>query len=93
MVTFSKEELRNVAKLAALQLDEQELNLLAEQLQTIIQYTEQLQEVTSNLEAPSVRNRNIFRADEIKQSDTESLLSQAPQREGTYFVVPKILGE
>lgn len=93
MVTFSKEELRNVAKLAALQLDEQELNLLAEQLQTIIQYTEQLQEVTSNLEAPSVRNRNVFRADEIKQCDTESLLSQAPQREGTYFVVPKILGE
>ena len=37
---------------------------------------------------------NAFRADEVTASlDREEVLEQAPQREGEYFKVPRILGD
>jgi len=49
---------------------------------------------TSNVEPFSHANHstNAFRADKVtNQPDTEALLANAPDRDGTFFKVPKII--
>jgi Asp-tRNA(Asn)/Glu-tRNA(Gln) amidotransferase C subunit len=43
------------------------------------------------VQEPPVKNVNVFREDVIVQTDPEPILAQAPEREGNYFVVPRIL--
>jgi len=91
MADFNKEELLKIAQLAALNLNEQEVNLFGKQIATIIDYVDQIQEVKITTKAETVRNSNIFRDDEIKACNTEEILAQAPKRANRFFVVPKIL--
>ena len=91
MVNFGKEELLKLAHLSSLHLDEKEVTLFTEQLKTILDYIDVLQQVKTTEEAECVRNRNVFREDTIKQTNSEKILAQAPQKKETYFSVPKIL--
>ncbi|MFA5424155.1 MAG: Asp-tRNA(Asn)/Glu-tRNA(Gln) amidotransferase subunit GatC [Phycisphaerae bacterium] len=94
---ISKAEVRKVAKLARLQPSEAEVEEFTEQLAAILQYVEKMNELdTQNVEplAHCLVVHNVFREDEIKESlGTEKTLANAPQREGEFFRVPKILDE
>ncbi|MFH0897991.1 MAG: Asp-tRNA(Asn)/Glu-tRNA(Gln) amidotransferase subunit GatC [bacterium] len=91
MVKFDKEELLNIAKLSALELDAQEIELFEDQIAKILNFAEQLQQVDATAEANPIQNTNILREDKVQQSDAGTILAQAPQQEIGYFVVPKIL--
>lgn len=91
MTQFTKEDLLGIAKLSALELNDAEIELLTKQVGSIIAYVDQLQEVDTTLAADAVRNQNVFREDVVLPSNADAVLSQAPQREDRYFVVPKIL--
>ena len=97
MTKITKEEVRKVAELARLELNESEINNHAEQLEKILEYIKQLEEIDTN-DVPcttrAIEVINVFRKDKKQNSDfTEELLDLAPSREDEYFKVTKILSE
>ena len=91
------EQVRKVASLARLALNEQELTACGEQLTVILDYVSLLNEVDTTDVAPMphpIPAENIFRADEQKASlPRAAALSNAPKTDGQFFLVPKILEE
>ena len=97
MTKITKEEVRKVAELARLELNENEINNHAEQLEKILEYIKQLEEIDTN-EVPcttrAIEVVNVFRKDKKQNfACKEELLDLAPSREDEYFKVPKILNE
>ena len=97
MTKITKEEVRKVAELARLELNENEINNHAEQLEKILGYIKQLEKIdTDNIPCTTraIEVINVFRKDEKNNSDcTEELLELGPSREDKYFKVPKIINE
>jgi aspartyl-tRNA(Asn)/glutamyl-tRNA(Gln) amidotransferase subunit C len=94
---IDKAQVRKVAKLARLELAENEIEEFTVQLSAILEYVEKMNELdTANVEplAHCLPISNVFREDSIKASlGTEKTLANAPQRDGEFFKVPKILDE
>ena len=95
MTKITKEEVKKVAHLARLELNENEINNHAEQLEKILEYIKQLEKIDT-LDVPSTTRAieviNVFRKDEKKNYDSpEELLDLGPSKEDKYFKVPKIL--
>ncbi len=94
-MSITKEDVIKVANLARLDLSEAEQGEFAPQLNAILDYFEQLQELDTENVEPTTRAidvQNITRKDEqTTYPDRESLLDSAPQREDDFFRVPKIL--
>ncbi len=86
---------RKVAKLSRLELSAEEVEEFTRQLSAILNYMEKLNELdTAGVEplAHCLPIRNVFREDRVKESlGTETTLANAPQRDGEFFKVPKIL--
>ena len=97
MTKITKEEVKKVAHLARLELNENEINNHAEQLEKILEYIKQLEVIdTDNVPCTTraIEVTNVFRKDEKKNSDcNEELLELGPSREDKYFKVPKIINE
>ena len=97
MTKITKDEVKKVAFLARLELNENEINNHAEQLEKILEYIKQLEKIDTK-DVPSTTRAieviNVFRKDENKKFDsTEELLELGPSREDKYFKVPKIINE
>ena len=95
MTKITKEEVKKVAHLAWLELNENEINNHAEQLEKILEYIKQLEKINTN-DVPcttrAIEVINVFRKDEKKKYDcTEEILELGPSKEDKYFKVPKIL--
>ena len=90
-------EVRKVALLARLTLNEQELAACGEQLTVILDYVSLLNEVDTTDVAPMphpIAAENVFRADEKNASlPREAALANAPKTDGQIFLVPRILEE
>ena len=89
--------IQHTAKLAKLHLSEEEISTFAVQLQDIIEYVNQLNEVnTSQIEPAShaLPIWNVFRDDVTAPSlPLDHVLQNAPDREDPFFKVPQILTE
>ena len=97
MTKITKEEVKKVAHLARLELNENEINNHAEQLEKILDYIRQLEKIDTE-DVPcttrAIEVTNVFRKDENKNSEcTEEILELGPSREDKYFKVPKIINE
>jgi len=97
MKKITKDEVTKVAHLARLELNEDEINNHAEQLEKILEYIKQLEKIDTD-DVPcttrAIEVINVFRKDQQKDSDcTEELLKLGPSRENKYFKVPKIITE
>ncbi|PIR92741.1 Asp-tRNA(Asn)/Glu-tRNA(Gln) amidotransferase GatCAB subunit C [Candidatus Falkowbacteria bacterium CG10_big_fil_rev_8_21_14_0_10_44_15] len=94
---LSKQEIQHIADLARLELTDEELEKYGSQLSDVLNYIDQLKEVdTSNIEptAQVTGMENIMRADEAENwplDETEAALGQAPEREGKYVKVRRVL--
>ncbi len=97
MTKITKEEVKKVARLARLELNENEINKHAEQLEKILDYIKQLEKIdTDNVPCTTraIEVINVLRKDEKKNSDcSKELLELGPSREDKYFKVPKIINE
>lgn len=86
---------RHVAKLARLELTDEEFAHYGRQLQVILEYVDQLKEVDVEGIEPLAHAGdfvNVFRADEARPSlPKEDALRNAPEREGDFFVVPRVI--
>ena len=90
-------QVRKTAKLARLELSDAEVKEFAGQLSAILDYVERMNQLdTKDVEplAHCLPISNVLREDIVKESlGTEKTLANAPQRDGAFFKVPKILEE
>ncbi len=90
-----KKEVEYVAMLARIELNEEEKEIFSDQMSTILDFFDRLNEVNTEDIPPTSHVLNVvnaFRADEVRPSlDVEEGLRSAPDREGRFFRVPKIL--
>jgi aspartyl-tRNA synthetase len=92
---ISISRVRHIAKLARLKMSESEADTFQNDLNSILDYVETLRQIdTQNVRPMShvLKLSNVWREDKPgtpRRSD--ALLSNAPQREGDYFKVPKII--
>ena len=95
-IQISIEDVRKVATLARLSLDDARLEKLAGQLGSILEYVDQIGQVdVTGIEpmAHALPVHNVFRADVIEPSlPLEKVLMNAPETDGPFFKVPKVLG-
>jgi len=92
---ITKEEVKQVATLARLELSPEEEDLLTHQLDKIFQYMEKLDQLDTTTVEPLTQIgeiTNAFREDRVvNRPATDSLLSNAPAREQNFIKVPKII--
>jgi len=90
-----KMDIEKVARLARLDLSEQERETLGNQLEQILTYMEQLNRLdTTGIEPTShaIPVYNAFREDETKPSfPREEILGLGPEEEEGHFRVPRII--
>lgn len=95
MSQIDREQVEKVAKLARLDLSDQELTEFTGQLSSILEYIEKLNELdTDNVEplAHCLPVHNIFREDVIIPSlDVDAAMKNAPASFENQFKVPKVL--
>ena len=87
-------DVEHVAKLARLELTEDEKELYTKQLGDVLKYVDQMNEVdTSNVKpmCQVIDFVNVMREDEvIHDISREDLMANAPYEENGFFKVPKI---
>ena len=97
MPEISRDEVRHLADLARIDLDDAELDHLAPQLAVILESIASISEVTASDIPPTSHAlplTNVFRDDVVRPSLTaEQALSGAPEQEQQRFSVPRILDE
>lgn len=97
IMKVSPEEVRHIAKLARLELTDAEVETFSHQLGDILTYMDKLNEVdTTDVEPLShVHDMvNRLREDKAKPSlPREEALKNAPESDGTFFKVPRVIKE
>ena len=97
MSRISADDVRKVAKLARLDLPEEKIATYTTQLESILGYVSQLESINTEGVPETTRAvevTNVTREDKVTQTPVrDEILNQAPQREGDFFRVPKILAE
>lgn len=92
---ISPEEVARVAKLARLDLPEDKLALFAGQLGDILDYMDKLGELDTGDVRPMyspVEHATVLRPDEpVKKYARDEVLSNAPESDGQFFIVPRIV--
>jgi aspartyl-tRNA(Asn)/glutamyl-tRNA(Gln) amidotransferase subunit C len=97
MSRITADDVRKVAQLARLDLPEEKIATYTTQLERILDYVAHLQQVDTEGVPPTTRAVeviNVTREDRVDPTPVrEEILGLAPQREGDFFRVPKILGD
>jgi len=92
---IDREQVRKVALLARLELTSDEEEQFATQLSSILEYIEQLSELDTSNVPPTARAidvSNVTRDDQLHPfNNRELVLEGAPDREGEFFKVPRIM--
>ena len=94
---LTEDEVRHVARLGRLRLSEEEVRHFTEQLAAVLAYVSKLDELdVTNVEpmAHAMDVMNVLRPDEpATPLGVEAALANAPDRDGAFFKVPKVLGD
>jgi aspartyl-tRNA(Asn)/glutamyl-tRNA(Gln) amidotransferase subunit C len=94
-VKISSEELHRIATLARLRLTTEEETRLTTELETILGYMEKLNRIETSGVPPfthAIDAVNRFRDDRVtNEPQTDTLLRNAPEKDGPFFKVPKII--
>jgi aspartyl-tRNA(Asn)/glutamyl-tRNA(Gln) amidotransferase subunit C len=92
---ITQQEVENVARLARLDLADQEVEQMTRQLDTILSYVAKLDELNTDGIAVTTHTQsvtNAFRDDEVRESlPRDKALANGPKQNGEAFVVPKII--
>ena len=95
--TVDVDLVRHIGKLSRIELTDAEVETFRGQLAGILEYFDKLQELdTDGVEpmAHAVEIHNVFAADVAGESlSAERALANAPQRDGNFFMVPKVIGD
>lgn len=93
----SKDDIKNLAELARLELSEGEMEGLQKDISNILEYIGQVSVVSAEAHIPVPTTHNVLRADvprdrhDVLAEKRECILAALPKREGDYNVVRKII--
>ena len=94
-MAITREEVLHVARLARLALSDADADRLRAQLSDLLEYMKQLDRLDTRDVVPTahaVEMGTPFREDVVRPfGDREALLKNAPDREGDFFRVPRII--
>ena len=94
-MSLSQDEVAKVASLARLRLSKEQLTEMTRDLDAIVQYVAQLDELDTDGVIPMAHAgdlSNVFAADELRPSlDREDALANAPSRDDESYLVPPVL--
>ncbi len=95
-MSVDTETVRRIARLARIRISDEELEPLARELSTILQWVTQLNEVDTDNVPPMTSVEEDMpmkkRKDVVTDGDcVEDILANAPAWEGNFFVVPKVV--
>lgn len=94
---ITRNEVDHVAKLARLELSEEEKDRFTGQLESILEYIGQLNRLDTKDVPPTshvLPLKNVWREDAMRPCPPavrEALLANAPEREGNFFKVKKVI--
>jgi aspartyl-tRNA(Asn)/glutamyl-tRNA(Gln) amidotransferase subunit C len=95
-VPITLEDVEYVANLARLELSEEEKKRFKKELNNIIRYIDQLNELdTENVPITSqvIFLQNVLREDEVLPSlSPDEALANAPEKKDGFFKVPRVIG-
>ncbi len=95
MAIIDRDQVHKVANLARLEMTAEEEEQLTAQMSSILEYFEQLSELDTTDVPPTTRAidvSNVTRPDKLQPyPDREAILKEAPDQDGDFFKVPKIL--
>ena len=94
-VKITQDTVKYVAHLARIELKNEELKVLARQLEEIIEFIDKLKQVDIDKINPTshiLPLENVLREDKERSSLLiDGFLEQAPKKEGKFFKVPKVI--
>ncbi|MGH9138033.1 MAG: Asp-tRNA(Asn)/Glu-tRNA(Gln) amidotransferase subunit GatC [Acidimicrobiales bacterium] len=94
---ISRDDVVHVARLARLDLTDEELDVFTDQLAKVLEHAQDVEALDVADVPPTAHPyplRNVLRSDERRPTlDRDEVLSQAPDADGGRFRVPPILGE
>lgn len=92
---ITTDEVKYVANLAKLYVDESEAEKLTSEMESIINFADMLAEIDTESIAPTnhaMKVQNVFREDVVTPSyDQKDILKNAPSQEGGCYLVPKVV--
>ncbi len=92
---ISRQDVEYLGKLARIQLSAEELDRFTSELDEILAYVEKLKSAQTDDVAPTshvLALSNVFREDKVTPSlPTDKALANAPEQEGPFFKVPRII--
>lgn len=94
-MSINKEEVIHIAKLASLNLSEEETNKYTKDMQEILEFAKMVDNVNTDEIKETIGANgeyNVFRKDEIKQKiSKDELLKNAPSQDEGMFRIPKVI--
>jgi aspartyl-tRNA(Asn)/glutamyl-tRNA(Gln) amidotransferase subunit C len=97
MTKINEELINQLAHLARLEFNNEEKQRILNDLNRILDYIEQLNEVPTDNVEPLIYlspNQNILREDEVIETlSKEEALANAPKKDSDYFRVPKVINQ
>lgn len=94
-MAIDKETVKYTAHLCRIELQDKELDKLSTQLKGILDFIDKLKQVDIQNIIPTshiLPVKNVLREDALKDSlPVDKVLANAPQKEGNFFVVPKVI--
>ena len=92
---ITTDEVKYVANLAKLYVNEAEAEKLTGEMESIINFADMLAEIDTESVAPTnhaMKVQNVFREDIVEKSySQEDILKNAPSQEGGCYLVPKVV--
>ncbi len=92
---FDKKSLLKLGKLARISISDDKLNNLSKDLNSILEFVDQLKEIKTDQVDPTSNSLNQkleVRDDKVDtKNSAEEILENAPEKEMDFFVVPKVI--
>ena len=92
---FDKKSLLKLGKLARISISDDKLNNLSKDLNSILEFVDQLKEIKTDQVDPTSNSLNQkleVRGDKVDtKNSAEDILENAPEKEMDFFVVPKVI--
>ena len=92
---FDKKNLLKLGKLARISIKDDKLDSLGEDLNSILKFVDQLQEIKTDQVDPtsnSLEQKLLSREDIVEKiNEAKDVLENAPEQEMNFYVVPKVI--
>jgi aspartyl-tRNA(Asn)/glutamyl-tRNA(Gln) amidotransferase subunit C len=94
-MSISKEEIKHIADLSRINIEDSQLDKYAETLSNIVDMANEISKLDTENVKPTthiLENVNVFRKDEVKPSySREKILENAPTKESGCISLPKVV--